>query len=76
MPNHKVSTDEIMEFLQEHMVTKIELQEFRSEMTTTMDEFLTLHQKLDVERLAMINRHERIEGRVEIIEGKLGLSAS
>ncbi len=43
------------------LATKEEVQEFRTEVLTTLDHHTKMLQHLDVERLAMITRIERIE---------------
>ena len=73
-----------MEFLQEHMVTqegmqtfvRQEIQEAKTEIMTNVDRFVTLHQTLDQELVAMRSKYERLEERLELVEHKLGLAAA
>lgn len=94
MENHDVTTGEIMEFLQEHMVTKDEalatfatkddlkglatkqdLTALKTDIMTTVDRFVKLHETLDQELVAMRSKYERLEDRMEIVERKLGLAS-
>lgn len=109
MDQHEVTTGDIMDFLQEHMVvkkdleglasqenvdrkfdflyanmatkqdlenlaTKEELQDFKSEVITTIDRFAKLHETLDQELVFMRHRQDRLEERLVVVEQKLGFS--
>jgi len=82
-----VTTTEIMEFLREHMVTKEDIkdfvtkdelqnqfQEFKSDIISSIDRFAKLHETLDQELVSLRNKYDRLEGRLEIVEDKLGVT--
>ena len=83
MANGDVTTGEIMDFLREHMVTKEDMQIFvkdelqntENRILTSIDRFVKLHETLDQELVALRSKYERLEGRLEIVEQKLGLTA-
>lgn len=56
------------------MVTKKEFDERISTLTSNVDRFVTLHEKLDTERVSMLHKYDRLENRVETLEQKIGVS--
>jgi hypothetical protein len=42
---------------------------------TSIDRFAKLHEMLDQELVALRSKYERLEGRLEIVEQKLGLAS-
>lgn len=48
-----------------HFATKDDLFEFKSDIMTHMDGFIGLHQKLDVELVAMRSKYERLESYIQ-----------
>jgi uncharacterized protein YukE len=76
--------NQIMSFLQEHMVTKEEAEKFatkeemkemKSEIMTNIDGFLALHTNLDHEVVALRSAYGRHEDRLNVIERKFGGTA-
>lgn len=63
------------ETMKEQMVTKSEFQDGKSELFTHIDGFIKLHETLDLELVAMQKKYTRLEERIQIIEGKLGIAA-
>ncbi len=84
MANNEVTTGEILDFLKEHMMTreesmslfatKSELLQTKSEILNAVDRFAKLHEILDQEFITLRSRYERLEGRVDMIEQRLGLA--
>ncbi len=60
---------EILQFLKEEMVTRqdldVKLTNVKSEIMTHMDGFIGLHQKLDLELVAMRAKYDRLESWIE-----------
>lgn len=60
---------EIVQFLKDEMVGRKELDEklfvLKSELMTHMDGFIGLHQKLDLELVAMRAKYERLESYIQ-----------
>lgn len=60
---------EIVSFLKDEMVGRKEfdqkLEKLRSDLTTHMDGFIGLHQKLDLELVAMRAKYDRLESYIE-----------
>lgn len=84
MNDHSVTTNEIIEFLQEHMVTKAEMNDFakrtdldemKSDVLISVDRFVKLHETLDLEIVALRGKYDQLEERIEIVEQKLGLAS-
>ncbi|MFH1405160.1 MAG: hypothetical protein ABIH21_03635 [Patescibacteria group bacterium] len=82
MTNDEVTTNEIMDFLKEKMVTKDEMRVYvkdeitnaKDEIITTVDRFAKLHETLDLELVALRSKYDRLEGRIEILEQKAGVT--
>ena len=83
MSNDNVTTDEIMEFLKEHMVTKEDLHDFftkddtvelRSDILTSVDRFAKLHETLDIELVSLQSKYGRLEERLKRVEEKVGIT--
>ncbi|HAU66621.1 TPA: hypothetical protein DCW61_04715 [Candidatus Uhrbacteria bacterium] len=85
--NNDVTTNEILEFLKENMVTKDEFREtlteyatrkdlieFRSDILESVDRFAKLHETLDQELLMLRSKYNRLEERLELIETKIGIT--
>lgn len=65
---------EIVRFMQDNMATKHDLERFatrdelqtaKSDIMTHMDGFIGLHQKLDLELVAMRAKYDRLESYIE-----------
>ncbi|NQV89501.1 MAG: hypothetical protein HQ488_04230 [Parcubacteria group bacterium] len=82
-----VSTNEIMGFLQEHMVTKGEFHEtltdyatkndlvgFKSDIMESVDRFAKLHETLDQELVMLRSKYSRLEERLVVVEKKLEIA--
>ncbi len=83
MSDKDVSTTDIMEFLQQHMVMKADLGSFatkddlvqaKSDILESVDRFTKLHETLDHELVAMRSKYDRLEERMKAIEQKIGLA--
>ena len=79
----QVTTNEIMDFLKENMMTRDEAMEtfatksdlvgFRDDIITTVDRFAKLHETLDQELVMSRSKYNRLEERIELVEAKLGM---
>lgn len=83
MAQDNVTNGEIMSFLQEHMVMRADLENFMTKddgrrlehrMFSLEDQMAQLREKVDLELIAPTRRMDRIEHRVTVVEGKLGLA--
>jgi hypothetical protein len=82
----QVTTNDILDFLKENMMTKDEsLETFEtkqeafdseSRVLESVDRFAKLHETLDQELLMLRSKYNRLEERLEQIEYKLGLTAT
>jgi predicted Zn-ribbon and HTH transcriptional regulator len=78
-----VTTNEVIDFLKEHMMMKEEvetimeekLQATESRILSAVDRFAKLHETLDQELVMMRSQYNRLEERLEIVEQKLGIPA-
>lgn len=78
-----VTTNEIMDFLKEHMLTKEEAQElfatrhdmmeFKSDILSSVDRFAKLHETLDQELIVLRGKYFQPEERLVLLERKLGI---
>lgn len=62
--------------MREKMVTKDELREAKSELLDHVDGFIKLHTTLDTELVALRSKVDRLEGRLVMVETKLGLAVA
>lgn len=84
MTQSEITTQEIMEFLQEHMATKGDvvaiidgrIEEAESRILTSVDRFVRLHETLDQELVMLRSKYNRLEERIEIVEHQLGIATS
>lgn len=84
MANHEITTGELLDFLKEHMVTKDDMREYvggqiqgsENRLITHIDRFAKLHETLDTELVSLRGKYERLEGRIDVIETKLGLAGA
>jgi hypothetical protein len=83
MVDREITTTEILEFFQQHMVmkddlarlaTKEDLLATKSDVLESVDRFAKLHEVLDQELVAMRSKYDRLEERLKAVEGKLGLA--
>ena len=85
MSNDDVTTNEIMDFLKENMMTKDEIrttfqtkseaQASESRILESVDRFAKLHETLDQELVMLRSKYDRLEERLEVVEAKVGISA-
>ena len=78
--NQEQTTQEILaivQFLKENMVSKEEfesrLTETKSEITTHIDSFVVLHQKLDTELVALRAKYDRLSDQLQQVAKHLQL---
>ncbi len=57
-------------------VTKEDLMVSTEQVVTTIDRFAKLHETLDQELVAMRNKYDRLEERLEVVESKLKLQST
>jgi len=84
MDHSEITSQEIMEFLQEHMATKGDvaaivddrIRESESRILTSVDRFVRLHETLDQELVMLRSKYNRLEERIEIVEHQLGIATS
>ena len=81
--NDQITTNEIMDFLKEHLVMRDEIRDIVREETGTtkteivehVDRFAKLHETLDQELVMLRSKYNRLEERLEIVETRLGIAA-
>lgn len=82
MPNGDVTTNEIMDFLKENMVTREEVEQIvdekvlrtESRILESVDRFAKLHETLDQELIMLRSKYNRLEERLEAVEAKIGIT--
>lgn len=63
-------------YMRENMFTRSEAKEMEERLVTSMDRFAKLHETLDTELVALRGKYDRLEGRLEVVEAKLGLAGA
>lgn len=59
--------------MKENLVTKDQLHVVEDRVITHIDGFIKLHETLDLELAALRGKYERLEGRVIILENRMGI---
>ncbi|HLD21232.1 MAG TPA: hypothetical protein VJB64_04005 [Patescibacteria group bacterium] len=81
--NDQITTNEIMDFLKEHLVMRDEIRDIvreetgatKTEIVEHVDRFAKLHETLDQELVMLRSKYNRLEERLEIVETRLGIAA-
>lgn len=83
MTNGDVTTNEIMDFLKEHLVMRDEVRSIvkeetdrvKTEILEHVDRFAKLHETLDQELIIVRSHCFRLEERLQLVERKLEITA-
>jgi len=83
MDEQNVTAFDLLQYMQKFMPMKQDLERFatkddlqltKTDILTSVDAFVKLHQTLDQELVAMRAKYERLEERLEILERKLQIA--
>ena len=81
LKENMVSKDDLVDFATKEDLTRFAtkddlhmgLEELKSDLMTHMDGFISLHQKLDLELVAMRAKYDRLEGHIKVLAEHLHL---
>ena len=61
-------------YLEDKMATTVALTEAKSEVITHVDDFITLHKKLEVKLIALQSKYARLEGQLHFLAKHLNVA--
>ena len=63
----------IQDKIDNEMATKQRIVNLEDKLLTHIDGFIKLHQTLDLELVSLRHKYDRLEGRLKIVEDKVGI---
>jgi len=85
LKEHMVTKDELQKVQSDvydiragmqNFATKNDYERFASDIINHIDRFAKLHETLDQELVMLRGKYDRLEGRLEVVEAKLGLAGA